>query len=103
MTQMISIFDDAVYGDVFYNGNGDKYYYVRKTDANGDDNPFPYHLVTDKEFDWNKKPDDYVSVCCYCASGAICWAVIDHWDEKHELYKKTMIVKKGEREEPTTK
>ena len=103
MTQMISIFDDAVYGDVFYNGNGDKYYYVRKTAANGDDNPFPYHLVTDKEFDWNKKPDDYVSVCCYCASGAICWAVIDHWDEKDELYKKLMIVKKGEREEPTTK
>ena len=103
MTQMNSIFDDDVYGDVFYNGNGDKYYYVRKTAANGDDNPFPYHLVTDKEFDWNKKPDDYVSVCCYCASGAICWAVIDHWDEKHELYKKMMIVKKGEREEPTTK
>ena len=91
MTQMISIFDDAVYGDVFYNGNGDKYYYVRKTVANGDKNPFPYHLVTDKEFDWNKKPDEYVSVCCYCVSGAICWAVIDHWNEKHELYHNQLL------------
>ena len=36
MTQMISIFDDAIYGDVFYNGNGDKYRYVGKSDSDGE-------------------------------------------------------------------
>ena len=44
---MISIFDDVVYGDVFYNGNDDKYRYVEKSDTDGENNTFPYHLVMD--------------------------------------------------------
>ena len=50
----------------------------------------------DDDFEWNKKVSDYdyISICCYCPDGATYWAVIEHWDENDEMYKKYKIVKK---------